>query len=425
MKYSTRAAPRTPHLLPFLIFLLLFLIESAAPAEPGNHSVSVVVDGLTHHLTYRTTDDYHELASAFLTSRGIRSDGSGCDTPPSSSSNTRYGCAVDKLVASMVLYASRQVAAEAASGDRSFDIASGPHGGSDHGRLRSLVVDDDVLEFPHALREFGLSCDFAYKGNHPGQRTVSFANHAAFRPLRRRVEQLVGEPLPYWFASFQRSLANDTDNSVHRDFPTYRYSALLYLTPNSPPGLGTSTWRHRDSGIYGWPTDDEARLARLPPSARRKWSEKKETENKGEGDGKEDERMTAGDLTNWMVEDGVYNEERFEEIDRVGNRFNRLLVFNSRLNHRSSSLGGAGSVPDDARLFLVMFFNTQDKIGQENSVLWCDPDSHEFWGRGDPCGTATASGDEQKAELRLEITDVSEPYVTGGGEGREKERWGR
>ena len=135
--------------------------------------------------------------------------------------------------------------------------------------------------------------------------------------------------------------------------------------------------------------------------------------------------MTAGDLTNWMVEDGVYNEERFEEIDRVGNRFNRLLVFNSRLNHRSSSLGGAGSVPDDARLFLVMFFNTEDKAGQENSVLWCDPDSHEFWGRGDPCGTATASGDEQKAELRLEITDVSEPDVTGGGEGREKERWGR
>jgi len=143
----------------------------------------------------------------------------------------------------------------------------------------------------------------------------------------------VGEPLPYWFASFQRSFANDTDNAIHRDSPTYRctscrvhfysaveahtpgllvcavsvllvvvagrcreqvsnivlsrvsskcsqspqpassplpspslgsathgglatllrWSALLYLNPSSPLGLGTATWRHKASGLLGDP----------------------------------------------------------------------------------------------------------------------------------------------------------------------------
>ena len=82
------------------------------------------------------------------------------------------------------------------------------------------------------MREFGLSLDFTYKGNHPGRRTASFAPYPQFRPLRRRVEELVGERLPYWFAAFQRSMANDTDNGVHTDTPYYRYSAVLYLTPS-------------------------------------------------------------------------------------------------------------------------------------------------------------------------------------------------
>ena len=90
-------------------------------------------------------------------------------------------------------------------------------------------------------------------------------------------------------------------------------------------------------------------------------------------------------------------------MDRVGNIFNRLIIFNSRLNHRSSGRGafgneqhdshththtrararahtrahthpGAfGNEQHDSRLVMILFFNTEDKRGSENSILWHDP----------------------------------------------------
>jgi hypothetical protein len=32
---------------------------------------------------------------------------------------------------------------------------------------------------------------------------------------------------------------------------------------------------------------------------------------------------------------------------------------------------------DDARLVLILFFNTEDKVGQSGSVLWEDFDAYE------------------------------------------------
>ena len=167
-----------------------------------------------------------------------------------------------------------------------------------------LVVVDDFMAQPAALRAFGRAQHFGYKGNHPGMRTASFANMPEFRPVRRRVEALVGERLPYWFAAFQLSRANDTDNAIHRDYPTYKYSAVLYLTPGAPCRFGTSTYRHLSTGLVSHP-DEEA--------ARRR-------------------NTTVEALEATLYEDST--EDKYEEMDRVGNRYNRLIVFNSRVNHR-------------------------------------------------------------------------------------------
>ena len=144
------------------------------------------------------------------------------------------------------------------------------------------------------------------------------------------------------FAAFQRSFSNDTDNGVHRDYPTYKYSAVLYLTPESSPSLGTSTWRHKMNGLYGYPTAaDQVRR-----------------------------NVSIETLLEELLESP--EQHKYDEIDRIGNRFNRLLIFNSMLNHRSSQLGGAGSSIDESRLVLILFFNSEDLAGQENSVLWFD-----------------------------------------------------
>lgn len=53
-----------------------------------------------------------------------------------------------------------------------------------------------------------------------------------------------------------------------------------------------------------------------------------------------------------------------------------VQIFNSKLNHRSSQLGGLGSTVDNGRLILILFFNSQDLLGQENSILYHDKDAY-------------------------------------------------
>lgn len=181
----------------------------------------------------------------------------------------------------------------------------------------------------------------------------------------------------------------------HRDSGAYKYSAILYLTPDSPPQLGTSTWKHQATGLHGDPTKSD--VAR--------------------------NNKTAEALLNLLEADP--GQDEYEEIDRIGNRFNRLLVrwsfftcscvrnipilalfsltypsttefvqiFNSKLNHRSSQLGGLGSNIDNGRLILILFFNTQDRLGQENSILYHDDD-----GNDDSSSRTTLSG-STSAEL--------------------------
>jgi hypothetical protein len=314
---------------------LLLTIVNGVLVNQDQHSLELFIDGNPLVLKYSETDDFHSLASTFALENKLDQLQSGCSQEYKSD---RLACVVEKVVSAMHNIMASTIASEASIGKRFFDVTPQT--------LRSVVVVDNFLQHPHALREFGLSSEFPYKGNHPGMRSASFANMLAFRPIRREVEKLVGEKLPYWFASFQRSYSNDTDNGIHRDYPTYKYSALLYLNPESPHALGTSTYMHKETKIYEYPSEEYAAQHNTTT------------------------RLLLDKLESNMGED------KFEEIDRLGNRFNRLVLFNSKLNHRSASLGGQGEDSiRSARLALICFFNTEDKIGQAGSVLWYDDDS--------------------------------------------------
>lgn len=319
--------------------LVLFsLVVIGAFADLKQHSLELFIDGNPVTLSYSENDDFRSVASKFVTLNKLDQLQSQCS---GNNEASHYECVVTSVVSAMTNTMSVTVAENAFNGRGFFDVTPSND-------MRSLVVVDNFLKHPDALRLFGLSLDFEYKGNHPGMRTASYANMLAFRPIRRRVEELVGEKLPYWFASFQRSYSNDTDNGVHRDYPTYKYSALLYLNPENPHQLGTSTFMHKETKIYEYPSEQYA----------------------------EQHNTTKRVLLDKL--ESNLGEEHFEEIDRLGNRFNRLVVFNSKLNHRSSSLGGQGSGHrSDARLALICFFNTEDKQGQAGSVLWYDEDAIE------------------------------------------------
>jgi len=342
------------HLIRLNAFAIFWLIAGLAicgsqGGQSKKHSIEFNIEGQATVLEFQESDDFSSLSLEFILGHGLHllDHDAQCEGGVSGAS-----CLNQLVTAMMRDKAASHVADEVARGVRAFDVSPSPK--------LDLVVVDQFLSDPEAMRSFGLSREFKYKGNHPGMRSASFANMLAFRPIRRKVEELVGAKLPFWFASFQRTFANDTDSGVHRDYPTYKYSALLYLNPEADPKLGTSTWRHKETGLYDYPTESEARQFTADSLV-------------GADNGVQ---FTPEGLADRLAEDP--GEEAFVEVDRIGNRFNRLFVFNSRLNHRSSVLGGRGAPGslDDARLVLILFFNTEDKIGQSGSVLWEDQDAY-------------------------------------------------
>lgn len=301
------------------------------PMFVGSYSVEMVVDGEVRALQFEESDNFRQKAVSFVTEHELHKLRGSCWSENGASS---IQCVTNAVIGEMRKVIALNIAEEANRGMRYFEVSKSPQ--------QSLIVIDNFMEQPYALREFGLACDFIYKGNHPGKRSASFANLRAFRQIRRKIELFVGERLPYWFASFQRSGSNDTDNGVHRDYPTYKYSAVLYLSPDAPVTAGTSTYQHRQTGLFGYPSPEDAL-----------------------------ERNTSVD----SLLDGLFEspqEAKHHEIDRIGNRFNRLLIFNSRLNHRSSLLGGLGPEEPESRLVLILFFNSEDPLGYESSLLWHD-----------------------------------------------------
>ena len=94
---------------------------------------------------------------------------------------------------------------------------------------------------------------------------------------------------------------------------------MLYLTPNAPVDSGTGIFRYKD----GTRTVSEARV-------------------------KDNVKLLdshSQDYTKW------------ELVDKVGNIFNRLILFNSTQYH--ASLEYFGTNKENGRLFQVFFFSTE------------------------------------------------------------------
>jgi tetratricopeptide (TPR) repeat protein len=175
-----------------------------------------------------------------------------------------------------------------------------------------IVVVDNFLEDPDAMREFALRQPFEVKGNYPGCRTVSFATES----IKKQLETLLGRPIQGWQTrgyngAYQLTLASQK-SWIHRDCTDY--AGVLYLTPHAPLDGGTTFYRHRQLGVELQNATNQAILDK-----------------------------DSSNLSKWDV------------VDRVGNRYNRLVLFNGRRSHMSGVY--FGDSPSTGRLFQTFFFN--------------------------------------------------------------------
>lgn len=194
----------------------------------------------------------------------------------------------------------------------------------------NLIVIDNFYNNPLETRNFILTQEFSVKGNFPGQRTISYANEDLKNVLQKYVEPFGGKitdfPCPkkdgsdaskIYNGSFQYTISNDR-SWVHCD-KWNNWAGVLFLTPNAPISSGTGFYKFNDGAMY----EEDCEIL---------------------NNQKEIDRFNQ-DLTKW------------ELVDKVGNVFNRLVLFNSHRYHMSMDYFGDNI--ENGRLFQVFFFSTE------------------------------------------------------------------
>ena len=177
----------------------------------------------------------------------------------------------------------------------------------------NLVIAENFYNDPDDVRRFALSQPFDVKGNYPGARTQPFMNDS----VKAAISALVAASgkVTNWHedcgftGAFQLCTAQDR-TWIHADsFNTW--AGVCYLTPDAPLSGGTSLYQHKATGHRE----------------------------------KVDSDYESYDYTKW------------DEVDRIGNVYNRLILYRGNMFH--ASVDYFGSTYEDGRLFQTFFFDTE------------------------------------------------------------------
>lgn len=184
---------------------------------------------------------------------------------------------------------------------------------------KNIIIIDNFYNDIDDVRQMALNQEFNVKGNYPGIRTKSFATEN----IKSMFEKYIGKKIIYWPDEYNGSYqytTKDMDSWVHRD-PT-NWAGIIYLTPNAPLAAGTAFFKHKKTGIEN--------LEEYNNSTK---EIQKELDNDGQ------------DMDKWDM------------IDYVGNKYNRLVLFQGCRNHRSMEYFGDNK--ENGRLFQTWFFDAE------------------------------------------------------------------
>lgn len=196
--------------------------------------------------------------------------------------------------------------------------------------MGSLIIVDNFYNNAPDVRKYILTQEFSVKGNYPGQRTISYATEELKNVIQKYVEPFAGKitnfPIPkadksdaatIYNGAFQYTVARDR-SWIHTD-KWNNWAGVLFLSPDAPLSAGTAFYRFCDGAMSQEDTD----LLKT-----------QEVVN----------RFTQ-DLTKWDL------------VDRAGNVFNRIILFNAHNYHMSMDY--FGDTKENGRLFQVFFFSTE------------------------------------------------------------------
>lgn len=191
-------------------------------------------------------------------------------------------------------------------------------------RVNSIIIDD-FYSNPHEVRSFALQQEFKVRGNYPGERTESFLNDSVKENLQEILYPFAGKITGWggdYTGSFQYTTSRDR-SWIHTDSYT-DWAAVCYLTPDAPLSSGTGLFLHKETQLREWTHFDGEKFDEVYKLISR----------------------DSQDYTKWDM------------VDRIGNVFNRLILY--RADNFHVSLDYFGTDIEDGRLFQVFFFNTEN-----------------------------------------------------------------
>ena len=186
---------------------------------------------------------------------------------------------------------------------------------------KNFIVVDNFYEDPDYVRDFALRQNLiAHPDNHKGKRT----DDRFFAPDMKEIfEKILGNKISNWY---DRGYCNGVFQYCTSDDPVVYHcdgqdwAGAIYLTPNAPYDSGTSFF----ASIFNGDRDS------ADPSF-------------------DYDTVFNGDFL---------DPNRFHKVDEIGNVYNRLVIWNSRLIHAASSY--FGQKPEDSRLFHLFFFDLEN-----------------------------------------------------------------
>lgn len=183
---------------------------------------------------------------------------------------------------------------------------------------RAFVVDN-FYEDPMAVRQFAQQQEYIDGGLGRGFIGKRTAQQFLFPGLKETFEDIMQKKITAWQeygmnGRFQLNIGGE-QLVYHCDYQ--KYAAMIYLTPNAPPSCGTSTFMHRATRTYH----------NSDPNIDKVFYKIKTTM------------------------DGT----PYDNVDKFGNIFNRLVIFDAGCIHAASEYFGADM--EDGRLWHMFFFD--------------------------------------------------------------------
>jgi hypothetical protein len=181
---------------------------------------------------------------------------------------------------------------------------------------RCLYVIDDFYDQPDDVRKRALEMSYDVPEGYVGWRTLAYQP----KGIKNNIERKFNISIGYWEDDVTaREACNGVFFSalakgrfaervgVHYDDPPDWMMMVVYLTPDAPFDSGTSIWQHRETKLVAKPNrKDASRLGRSLKTLEQKLLD--------------DSRSAKS----WI------------EIDRIGNVFNRAVMFPSGLLHSAT-----------------------------------------------------------------------------------------